>query len=55
MLLRDHLIHVSLSPSKILSGSNFECYVNRYYEQMDVKPLIPFQAFMEEELIATKL
>ena len=55
MLLRDHLIHVSLSPSKILSGSNFECYVNPYYEQMDVKPLIPFQAFMEEELIATKL
>jgi hypothetical protein len=22
---------------------------------MDVKPLIPFEAFMEEELIATKL
>jgi hypothetical protein len=55
ILLRDHVIHVSLSPSKFSFGSNFESYVNHYYEQMDVKPLIPFEAFMEEELIATKL
>jgi hypothetical protein len=55
ILLRDHVIHVSLSPSKFLFGSNFESYVNHYYEQMDVKPFIPFEAFMEEELIATEL